>query len=313
MNLEAIFKPFKATYLKAATQNGVTSEEAAKNVSTLYELAQKECTDPTLFEIYHTAVREPFDYYTFGMNFFGALMVKKDSTVLGYDKLEKIVKQLAQGENVILLANHQTEPDPQIISTLLNQKYPELVEKMIFVAGHRVITDPVAIPFSLGRNLLCIYSKRHVENPPEKKEEKISHNRKALDKLKQLLQEGGKCIYVAPSGGRDRKSPEGEVKLAPFDPGSVELFRLVAKDTPTHFYPFAMATYNLFPPPDTVQSELGESRIAQSSPVHIAFGEELNLDSFPGMPDDKHERRVARAEYVFNHVQELYKKISGDL
>ena len=43
---------------------------------------------------------------------------------------------------------------------------------MIFVAGERVITDPLAIPFSMGSNLLCIYSKRYIDHPPEKKIEK---------------------------------------------------------------------------------------------------------------------------------------------
>ena len=37
----------------------------------------------------------------------------------------------------------------------------------IFVAGDRVQTDAIAVPFSMGRDLLCIYSKRHMNNPPE--------------------------------------------------------------------------------------------------------------------------------------------------
>ena len=36
---------------------------------------------------------------------------------------------------------------------------------MIMVAGDRVTTDVVAVPFSKGRNLLCIFSKKHIENP----------------------------------------------------------------------------------------------------------------------------------------------------
>jgi glycerol-3-phosphate O-acyltransferase len=30
------------------------------------------------------------------------------------------------------------------------------------VAGDRVTTDLLAMPFSMGRNLLCIFSKKHV-------------------------------------------------------------------------------------------------------------------------------------------------------
>ena len=47
---------------------------------------------------------------------------------------------------------------------------------MVHVAGDRVTTDPVAVPFSKGRNLLCIYSKRHMNNPPELASKKKMHN-----------------------------------------------------------------------------------------------------------------------------------------
>ncbi len=49
---------------------------------------------------------------------------------------------------------------------------------MIFVAGERVITDPLAVPASMGRNLLCIYSKRYIDHPPELKSEKQLHNKR---------------------------------------------------------------------------------------------------------------------------------------
>ena len=52
----------------------------------------------------------------------------------------------------------------------------ELAEKVVFVAGHRVTTDPLAIPFSMGCNLLCIYSKKYIESPPELKAAKQQQN-----------------------------------------------------------------------------------------------------------------------------------------
>lgn len=309
MNLETLFQQFRETYVDAAVENGVDLEKAAASVTELYNLTLQEIKSPSTFDIFHERVRAPFDYYRFGIEFFSALIDKKRSSVKGIDSLELIAELVSQGENVILLANHQTEPDPQIISFLIEDKYPKLAEEMIFVAGHRVITDPVAIPFSKGRNLLCINSKRYIETPPEKKEEKILHNRKALDKLKTLLQEGGKCIYVAPAGGRDRALPDGSIQIAPFDSGSLELFRLVAKETKTHFFPFAMDTYSVMPPPESVQLELGEMRTAQFSPVHISFGKEIDLDHFPDMPEDKHEKRAARAAFVYQLVKEQYNHI----
>ena len=64
----------------------------------------------------------------------------------------------------------------------------------IFVAGDRVQTDAIAVPFSMGRDLLCIYSKKHIENPPELKGEKSKHNRLVMKTMAKLFKEGGKCI-----------------------------------------------------------------------------------------------------------------------
>src|SRR5207253_1943319 len=150
------------------------------------------------------------------------------------------IEQLLQaGDNVVLLSNHQSEIDPQVISLLIEKSTPKIAEEMIFVAGHRVITDPMAIPFSRGRNLLCIYSKRYIEHSPEVRAEKLQHNSKTLSALEELLSQGGKCIYVAPSGGRDRKGDDGSIEVAPFDPSSVELFFLLGQRSgkKTHFVP----------------------------------------------------------------------------
>ncbi len=100
---------------------------------------------------------------------------------------------------------------------------------MIFVAGERVITDPLAVPFSMGRNLLCIFSKRYIDHPPEQKMKKQLHNKRTMELMSELLSEGGKAIYVAPSGGRDRPNADGVVEIAPFDPQSIEMFYLMAR------------------------------------------------------------------------------------
>jgi len=94
--------------------------------------------------------------------------------VNGLEYLQPILESLERGENVIFLANHQTEADPHAISILLEKYCPKFAEEMIFVAGERVITDPLAIPFSMGRNLLCIYSKRYIDHPPEDKSKNSS-------------------------------------------------------------------------------------------------------------------------------------------
>ena len=249
--------------------------------ATFLKLVIEQFSNPFSFAPYHQKVHSPFDYYHFGLDFLRPLIDLPHSEVRHLSRLDTIQKQLRAGENVILLANHQTEGDPQAISILLEHTHPEIAAQIIYVAGERVVTDPLAIPFSMGCDLLCIYSKRYIDHPPDEKEEKLHHNRRTLDQMRQLLHEGGKIIYVAPSGGRDRKNSQGTIEVAPFDPNSVEMFYLMAQKarTPTHFYPLALATYNLLPPPDAIQRELGEVRRAHHTPVAIAFGAERPVAS----------------------------------
>lgn len=279
----------------------------------LYLLFVKEAIEvPFSFANYHKKVRHPLDYYKFGLDFIRPLVDMEHSTLLGKEHLEEISRILKRKENVVLFANHQTESDPQAISILLEKTHPEIGESIISVAGERVITDPLAIPFSKGCDLLCIYSKRYIDNPPEKKEAKQHHNKKTMQQMSHLLEEGGKIIYVAPSGGRDRKNKEGIVEVAPFDPDSIEMFYLMARKakTPTYFIPFTLATYDLLPPPETIQHELGEARIAKRTPIHISFAKPFDMENYPGSDlQDKHERRKARADAIWKIVCNTYKTL----
>ena len=77
--------------------------------------------------------------------------------------------------------------------------------------------------------------------------------------MAELLSDGGRCIYVAPAGGRDRLNAAGEVDVAPFDGQSIEMFHLMARRAarPTRFYPMALATYHLLPPPEVIEIHIG--------------------------------------------------------
>lgn len=275
----------------------------------LIKLVIEQIQYPHQFSIFHRSIRKPFDYYQFGLDFMRPFIDFNLSKIYGLEFLQSIQTQLKKGENVILLANHQTEPDPQVISLLLEKSSPELASDMVFVAGHRVITDPMAIPMSLGRNLLCIYSKKHTAHPPTEKSKKILHNQRTLKQMQELLNEGGYCIYVAPSGGRDRPNSMGKFSVAPFDSQSVELFWLLAQqaERTTHFYPLALQTYHLMPPPRQVEKELGERRIIHFTPVYLAFGEEIDMQNFPGSENlDKKAKRDKRAEYIWQKVCQSY-------
>ncbi|HEX2583193.1 MAG TPA: 1-acyl-sn-glycerol-3-phosphate acyltransferase [Chlamydiales bacterium] len=269
----------------------------------------EQLRSPYSFEPYHRKVRHPIDYYRFSLDFIRPLIDLPHSKVFGLEFIDLATQQIARGENVVFLANHQTEADPQAIAILLEQTHPKLAEQIIYVAGARVITDPLAIPFSLGCDLLCIYSKRYIDQPPELKAKKQLHNKNTMELMSRLLQEGGKAIYVAPSGGRDRKDGKGHIIPDSFDPNSVEMFYLMAKKakTPTHFYPLALDTYDLLPPPEIIQVELGEVRTAKRTSIRLAFGPECDMESYTG--ETKEARRKAKAEGIWKIVCQLYSKI----
>lgn len=309
--LAAVIHQFYLSYDEVIEENGYSLEQIQGILNQFLGLVIEQLETPYQFELFHKRILSPFDYYHFGLEFIRPLVVFSKSTVQGIEHLDTIEATLAKKENVILLSNHQTEPDPQAISLLLEKTHPKLAEDMIFVAGHRVTTDPLAAPLSKGRNLLCVYSKRHIETPPEKKQEKLNHNQRTLKKMAQLLDEGGQCIYVAPSGGRDRADSDGNITVAPFDPQSIEMFSLIAQNAqrPTHFHPLALSTYNLLPPPSSVKKELGEHRHAHCTPIHLAFGAVIDMQHYPGSEEaDKKQRRQNRADYIWKLVADDYAK-----
>ena len=203
------------TYRAAVAEAEGSPDTATRLLEVFLRLVGEQVRTPFVFEPFHRQITAPFDYYAFGVEFLRPMMDKSRSTLSGVDHIRRLVSQLAAGDNVIFLANHQTEGEPGAISVMLEDQFPTLGKEMIFVAGERVTTDPLTTPFSIGRNLLCIYSKRHIDHPPEQPAAKQLHNLKALEHMTTLLSAGGNCIYVAPSGGRDRINAEGVIDAAP--------------------------------------------------------------------------------------------------
>ncbi|KPK33544.1 MAG: hypothetical protein AMS24_00695 [Chlamydiae bacterium SM23_39] len=306
--IKNILKNFYFSYTK------VTKIEEEKKKNTLFciflDLIKEQIKNPFHFQMYHKKIRKPFDYYNFGIEFLKPLVDIKNSKLLGKENLKTIKKILQNKENVILLANHQCESDPQAISILLEKDFPTIASQIIYVAGERVTTDPLAIPFSMGCDLLCIYSKRYIDTPPEDKLKKQIHNKKTMNLMSSLLSEGGKIIYVAPSGGRDRPNNQGVIEVAPFDPQSLEMFYLMSKKAikKTHFFPLALFTYNILPPPDNIQIEMGEQRTTKGGKIHAFFEKEIDIENFTKNKNfDKIQKRKERANFIHNIVKNSYK------
>lgn len=221
------------------------------------------------------------DFYAAGCDFFRPAMDLKNSLVLGKENLMKAKAQLDAGENVIFLANHQSEADPQVVSCLfesVSEDIGHMAAHVTYVAGHKVTTDPLAVPFSMGRNLLCIHSKKHIDADPETKPAKSKQNMAAMNSMLAGLKDGGMAIWVAPSGGRDRRDVStGKIPIAPFDQKTVDMFRLMGNKSkvPTHFYPMSMVSYDLCPPPDFIEAGVGEQRNVRFTPIGIAVSDEV--------------------------------------
>lgn len=262
------------------------------------------------FPSYHERILEPYNYYNFGQRYIRGLVNFQTSQLGHKNRFEQIQAQLDAGHNVVLLANHQTEADPAVFALLLEAEFPKLATDVIYVAGDRVVTDPLCKPFSMGRNLFCVHSKKHLDDIPELKAEKQATNRRTLKAMQTALNEGGKLLWIAPSGGRDRSmdSSTGENIPDAFDPSAVELMRaLVAKAKPEgHLYPFAMYSYRIMPPPKSVEKSIGERRLVFHEPVGISVCEELNVDELLQGVEDKAERQQKLADAAFEGVSKEY-------
>jgi glycerol-3-phosphate O-acyltransferase len=194
-----------------------------------------------------------------------------------------------------------------------------LILQVIYVAGDRVVTDLMAKPFSMGRNLLCVHSKKHIDDEPALKPAKQRQNMRTLKEMERLLRDGGKLLWIAPAGGRDRRRA-GVLLPDSFDPGAIEMMRRLGTKpsaAKTHFYPFAMATYNIMPPPETLEKSLGEKREVRFTGVGLAIAPEFDVSPdavwAAALPADAtaEQRQEVLARAVHSEVVREYEAIAG--
>jgi len=297
----------------ASGKQECTAESAAGRIMQAIQFGIKYGTgeDKFLFGSSHIGLRgdpekedgNEIDFYAFGCDFFRSVIDTEHSLVMGQDNLKLAQEYLAKGENVVFFANHQSEADPQVMSVCLELADMEpTAENIVYVAGHKVTTDALAIPFSMGRNLICIHSKKHIDADPEMKPVKQRQNLASMGSMLEMLRRGGTPLWVAPSGGRDRRDLEtGLVPPAPFDQKTIDMFRLMGNKSkvPTHYFPLAMVSYDLCPPPDSVEAGVGEQRNVRFVPVGINCGEEL-------MSEGGLEKRHEFVELAMNNCVAAY-------
>ena len=66
---------------------------------------------------------------------------------------------------------------------LLEHTHPRIATDVHYVAGDRVVQDPLCKPFSMGRNLFCVHSKKHMDDDPAMRDAKMRTNRQTLGRL----------------------------------------------------------------------------------------------------------------------------------
>lgn len=69
----------------------------------------------------------------------------------------------------------------------LQHTHPRIATDVHYVAGDRVVSDPLCKPFSMGRNLFCVHSKKHMNDDPALKAAKSKTNRQTLITLSREL------------------------------------------------------------------------------------------------------------------------------
>jgi glycerol-3-phosphate O-acyltransferase len=318
--LVPLWTDFFQNYKKAILSSELPDHDiklVAEVQASIADTVMNQMKNPFKFPSYHKGITEPYDYFEFGQKYVGSLIDFKKSYLGHRERFDKIKEQIDAGDNVIILANHQSEADPGIWAHMLMHTHPSLARDVVYVAGDRVVTDPLCTPFSMGRNLFCVHSRRYMDMDPDTKEEKAAMNRQTLRSMGSAIAQGGTIIWIAPAGGRDRPDEGGVYTPAQLDPGSVELMRALATkaekraDRKSHLYPFAMFSAPLMPPPDKVVKDIGERRMVNFTGVGISVGEALDVDSIVAGIESKEEAAAALTKFVYEKVCSLYSELDA--
>ncbi|XP_050232657.1 glycerol-3-phosphate acyltransferase, chloroplastic isoform X1 [Mercurialis annua] len=311
LNVAAGMEVLLQNYRNAVFQSGISNAEEiiVSNMAVALDRMLMDVEDPFVFSSFHKALREPFDYYNFGQNYIRPLLDFRNSYVGNVSIFHEVEEKLEQGHNIILMSNHQTEADPAVIALLLEKTYPRIAENLIYIAGDRVVTDPLCKPFSMGRNLICVYSKKHMGDDPKLTKMKRKANIRSLKEMAMILRDGSRIIWIAPSGGRDRPdSLTGEWFPAYFDASTVDNMRRLTEHSgvPGHIYPLALLCHDIMPPPAEVQKEIGERRVISYHGTGFSIAPKMSFSEIAAACENHEEAAEAYAQFLYGSVAEQY-------
>ncbi|XP_057977182.1 glycerol-3-phosphate acyltransferase, chloroplastic isoform X2 [Malania oleifera] len=276
-NFASVMEELYRSYQDAVFQSGIpdADEIILSNTTALFDRVLLDAEDSFVFPPHHKAMREPFDYYMFGQNYIRPLIDFGNSYVGNINIFHEMEEKLQQ----------------------------------TYVAGDRVLTDILCKPFSMGRNLMCVYSKKHMLDDPKLAEMKKKANIRSLKEMAMLLRGGSQIVWIAPSGGRDRPDPQtGEWHPAPFDASSVDNMRRLAENAgvPAHIYPLALICYNIMPPPPKVEKEIGEKRVVSFHGVGLSVIPDISYAEIAAACENSEEVKEAYSKALHDSVTEQY-------
>lgn len=128
------YNNYKQTVLNSDAPDA-SPELVARVMGSIADRTFNQFLDPYTFPSYHTRLLEPYNYYKFGQTYVRTLINFNKSVVGHLDRFQQVQEQLDAGDNVVLLANHQTEADPGVWALLLEKVLPRLATEIVYVAG----------------------------------------------------------------------------------------------------------------------------------------------------------------------------------
>ncbi|KAL1530787.1 hypothetical protein AB1Y20_001683 [Prymnesium parvum] len=292
---------------------GLSEEELMTIFNRIVDRMLLLSRQPFSFESRHETMEQPYNYFEFGQEYMKPLINFDHSYLRNPENWAAAKSALERGENVVLLANHQSEADAAFMPHFFARSSPDWAQfgrSVYYVAGDRVVADPLVQPFSMGRNLFCVHSKKYLASETDEavRAAKSKQNKRTLMEMNKAFKKGGIMIWVAPAGGRDRKNAEGRPTPAEWDPAVVEMFRSLGEKSGvvTHLFPMAMATYAIMPPPDGRNKALGEQRITRYSGCGLSLGVEADLSAEAPWRSSHPDPKVALCDHLYKLVCEEY-------
>lgn len=207
----------------------------------------------------------------------------------GKENIQEAESLLSQGKKLIVMSNHLTHGDAEVIRQALRRNgFKDLSKKSLFLIGEKVRKNPAARWFGRSHNGIDVWSQSLPTKNEEEEKKKARMNFKAVRDSRKALQRGH-YVVVFPEGGR---SYEGTLKEA--EPEIAHFLKLVIGDYENAFIlPIGIHGIEKIFPPQKVPLPPPPWR---PIPVYVAVGAPVNasllVERYKDYPEDEKNNRI---------------------